>query len=167
YRPGGSSRPRQCYCNRKNRQRQRPRAILQALFSLVSRSLGRMVSAVFGWAVVALFGETSSSKNVWLSGLLAAAAAWPILLIGVAIPKVAALVLAFVPLPGWVPTWTVRAAWIGLAFPPGSAHARAQLSDVGSGRARDRNRDSPALGGLPAESGGAPKVARADGTSRR
>jgi uncharacterized membrane protein YqjE len=50
-----------------------------------------------------------------LSALVAAAAVWPILLLGIAAPKIAVWVLAFVPLPGWVPSWTVRVVWITLA----------------------------------------------------
>src|SRR5262249_27816185 len=90
-------------------------AIIQALLALVSRSLGRVLSAVFGWAVVALFGETSGAKKMWLSALVAAAAAWPILLIGVAAPPIAVVVVAVVPLPRWVPEWALRTAWIVLA----------------------------------------------------
>jgi Putative Actinobacterial Holin-X, holin superfamily III len=90
-------------------------AIIQALLGLVSRSVGRITSAIFGWAVVALFGQTSGREKIALSALVGAAAAWPILLIGVAVPKTAAFVLAFVPLPEWLPSWTVRVVWIGLA----------------------------------------------------
>ena len=91
-------------------------AIIQALLALISRSLGRVLSAVFGWAVVALFGETSGPQKMWLSGLVAAAAAWPLLLVGIAAPKIAALVLAFVPVPRSVPDWAVRVVWIALAL---------------------------------------------------
>jgi Putative Actinobacterial Holin-X, holin superfamily III len=90
-------------------------AIIQALLALVTRSLGRILSAIFGWAVVALFGQTSGTEKVALSAVVGAAAAWPILLIGIAAPKTAALVLAFVPVPAWVPSWAVRTVWIGLA----------------------------------------------------
>src|SRR5262249_7845634 len=91
-------------------------AILQAFLAFLTRSVGRILSSVFGWAVVALFGETSSSAKMWLSALVAAAAAWPILLIGVAFPKAAALVLAFLPVPRGVPPWMVRVGWIVLAL---------------------------------------------------
>jgi Putative Actinobacterial Holin-X, holin superfamily III len=90
-------------------------AIVQALLALVSRSLGRILSALFGWAVVALFGHTSAREKVWLSVLVGAAAAWPILLLGVAFPRIATAVLAFVPLPGSVPDWAIRLVWIVLA----------------------------------------------------
>jgi Putative Actinobacterial Holin-X, holin superfamily III len=90
-------------------------AILQALLALISRSLGSILSALFGWAVVALFGETSPREKMWLSALVGAAAAWPLLVLGVVWPRVAALTLVFVPMPHWIPTWTIRAVWITLA----------------------------------------------------
>jgi hypothetical protein len=91
-------------------------AIIQLFVAFVSRSLSRILSTVFGWAVVALFGETSGPMKIWLSALVGVAAAWPILLAGIAAPKIAALALAFVPLPPWVPEWTVRLVWLALAL---------------------------------------------------
>jgi hypothetical protein len=90
-------------------------AVLQALLALITRSLGRITSSVFGWAVVALFGRTDRREQTLLSALVGAAAAWPILLLGIAVPKVATFLISFVPLPEWVPAWTVRVVWIGLA----------------------------------------------------
>src|SRR6266568_2360219 len=90
-------------------------AILQALLALLSRSLGSIMSALFGWAVMALFGETSAREKAWLSALVGAAAAWPILLVGIVWPRLAALALVFIPLPHWIPTWGIRAVWIALA----------------------------------------------------
>ena len=91
-------------------------AILQSLLALLSRSVGRLLSALFGWAVVALFGDTSPREKIWLSALVGAAVAWPLLIFGVIWPRVAALVLAFVPLPQWAPTEAVRGVWIALAI---------------------------------------------------
>src|SRR4030095_967296 len=90
-------------------------AIFQGLLALVTRSLGSILSALFGWAVVALFGPTSSREKVWLSALVGAAAAWPILLLGVIWPRVAAMLLTVAPLPPWVPSWLIRAVWVSLA----------------------------------------------------
>jgi hypothetical protein len=90
-------------------------AIIQAIFALISRSLGRILSALFGWAVVALFGHTSSREKIWLSALVGAAAAWPILLLGIIWPRVTTVVLSLVPLPSWLPTWGLRVVWILLA----------------------------------------------------
>jgi hypothetical protein len=44
-------------------------AIVQAVLALISRSLGSILSALFGWAVVALFGQTSPREKAWLQGL--------------------------------------------------------------------------------------------------
>src|SRR5262245_54227908 len=90
-------------------------AIIQAVFALISRSLGRVASALFGWAVEALFGTTSGAEKIQLSVLVGAAAAWPILVLGIIWPKASALVLAFVPIPAFVPPWTIRLGWLALA----------------------------------------------------
>ena len=68
-----------------------------------------------GGAVVALFGPTSSREKVWLSALVGAAAAWPILVLGVIWPRVAATLLTFAPLPSWIPSSLIRAVWVALA----------------------------------------------------
>jgi uncharacterized membrane protein YqjE len=90
-------------------------AIFQAILALISRSLGSIMSALFGWAVVALFGPTTPREKMWLSALVGAAAAWPILVIGVVWPRLATLLLTFAPLPHWVPTWMIRLVWVTLA----------------------------------------------------
>jgi hypothetical protein len=89
--------------------------LIQALLSALTRSAGKILNAIFGWAVIALFGRTSSRQQTMLSALVGLAAAWPLLLLGIALPKVAALVIAFVPLSKNVPTWAVRLVWIALA----------------------------------------------------
>jgi len=91
-------------------------AIVQALVAFISRSFGKILSALFDWAVVAIFGYTSGTEKIFLSALLAAAGAWPLLLLGIAAPKVATLLLAFVPIPSWIPSSVVRWFWIGLAL---------------------------------------------------
>ncbi len=91
-------------------------AIIQAIFAFISKSLGRIFSALFDWAVVALFGRVGGVRKTALSVLMAAAAAWPLLLLGIAAPKVATFVLAFVPLAGSVSSNAVRLIWIALAL---------------------------------------------------
>ena len=91
-------------------------ALLQALLALISKSAGKILNALFGWAVRALFGQTSAREQTFLSVVVAAAVAWPILLLGIAAPKIAALLLAFVPIPHAVPSWAVRIVWIALAL---------------------------------------------------
>ena len=91
-------------------------AILQALFALITRSAGKILNAIFGWAVNALFGRTTARDQTVLSAIVGAAVAWPLLAVGVAAPKVAAFALAFVPLPHSVPSWLVRLVWLALAL---------------------------------------------------
>ena len=38
-------------------------AILQGIISLLTRSVGKIVSALFDWAVVALFGRVEGRQN--------------------------------------------------------------------------------------------------------
>jgi Putative Actinobacterial Holin-X, holin superfamily III len=123
-------------------------AILQALVALITRSLGRITSSIFGWAVVALFGQTSKREQTFLSALVGAAAAWPILLLGIAVPKLSTFLVSFVPLPDGVPEWVVRTVWIGLAVAVPLA--------VGLTVAARRRRTSPAAQLSPMASPAAP-----------
>jgi hypothetical protein len=91
-------------------------ALLQALLALISKSAGKILNALFGWAVRALFGQTTAREQTFLSIVVAAAVAWPVLLVGIVAPKIAALLLAFVPIPHAVPSWTVRIVWLTLAL---------------------------------------------------
>ena len=89
--------------------------IVQAIFSLLSKMVGKVLNAIFGWAVIALFGRSSPKQQTLLTGLVGAAAAWPLLLLGIGLPKVAALVIAFVPYSRHIPAQVLRAIWFGLA----------------------------------------------------
>ena len=91
-------------------------AIVQALLAFVTRSLGKILGGLFGWAVVAIFGHTSAREKLFLSGLLAAAGAWPVLLFGVVAPKAAVFVLSFVSVPEWIPAAAIRPFWVGLTL---------------------------------------------------
>ena len=89
-------------------------AILQALLALIGKSAGKILNAIFGWAVRALFGQSTARQQTFLSALVGAAVAWPLLLLGVTFPRIAALLLAFVPIPHWVPSWSIRLVWLAL-----------------------------------------------------
>jgi Putative Actinobacterial Holin-X, holin superfamily III len=90
-------------------------ALIQALLAFVGRSAGKILYAIFGWAVRALFGYTTGARRTILTGLVALAALWPVLLLGIALPRVAAFAIAFVPLPKSVHEGWLRAGWIVLA----------------------------------------------------
>ena len=68
-----------------------------------------------GWAVEALFGRTTAGQRTLFTALVGVAIAWPVLLFGIVLPKLAVQILSMVPLPDFIPDWTVRAVWIALA----------------------------------------------------
>lgn len=90
-------------------------ALLQALFSFIAKSAGRILNAIFGWAVIALFGRTSPKQQTMLQLLVAAAALWPVLLLGIAFPRVTTTIVAAIPLSSHVPNEGIRVMWIVLA----------------------------------------------------
>ena len=112
-------------------------AFLQAILTLISRSAGKILNAVFGWAVRALFGQPSPKEQPFLTGVVAVAAAWPVLLLGVAFPKVAALLIAFVPFHNRVPPWVIRLIWLGLALFVPAAVGIVVASKAPSGSVRE------------------------------
>src|SRR5512132_1528948 len=65
---------------------ERSMVLLQALLSFLGRSAGKVLNAIFGWAVIALFGRTSSRQQTLLSGVVAMAVLWPLLLAGILAP---------------------------------------------------------------------------------
>ena len=90
--------------------------IIQTILSLLSKLAGKVLNAIFGWAVVALFGRSSPKQQTLLTGLVGAAATWPLLLLGIVAPKIAALVIAFVPYSRHIPALVLRIIWIALAI---------------------------------------------------
>ena len=57
-------------------------ALLSALLSLVSRRLGDLVQALFGWSVTALFARQSSGRLAALSVALALSVPWSLFVLG-------------------------------------------------------------------------------------
>jgi uncharacterized membrane protein YqjE len=91
-------------------------ALLQALFALIGRSAKKMLNAIFGWAVRALFGATSGVQQTLLTTLVAVAALWPLLIVGIAAPRVGAFLLTFVPISKSFSENSIRVLWIGLTL---------------------------------------------------
>lgn len=91
-------------------------AILQALFSFLSRSSGKILNALFGWAVTALFGRPGPTEQTLLTVLIAGAAVWPLLVLGAIFPRVFTMALAFIPIPEGFPQWPLRVVWLALAL---------------------------------------------------
>jgi hypothetical protein len=90
--------------------------IFEAIFTLLRRSLGSVLRAMFGWATLALFGEVREKERSFLTVVVAAAAVWPLLLVGTVFPRQAALVLAVLPIPEGTPESIMRGVWIALTI---------------------------------------------------
>jgi hypothetical protein len=91
-------------------------AILSAILSLLSKKIGQLLQAVFGWAITGLFGRLPSKKQTALSVALVLSIMWPLLLVGVAFPGIASWAVAMVPLHDFAPKWVLRLVWLGLAL---------------------------------------------------
>ena len=91
-------------------------AILSVLFSLVARQLGNLAQAIFGWSVTALFGQLASAKRTALSVAVLLSLLWPILVVGLFEPAVAAWTIAAVPMHKWVGDRPIRIATVVLVF---------------------------------------------------
>jgi hypothetical protein len=76
-------------------------ALLQALLAFVFRSLGRIVNTAFGWATTLLFGKVPAKRQIYLSMTTFGSVVWLFVTLGIAFPRFAAFMLAFVTLPEW------------------------------------------------------------------
>jgi len=90
-------------------------AFVPALLSLLSRKLGDLVCAVFGWSITALYRQLPRAKQTAMSLAVVISIAWPLLVVGVFVPSVAVWGLAFVPLQKWLGTAALRGLWLALA----------------------------------------------------
>lgn len=91
-------------------------ALLSAIFSLLSRKLADLLQAIFGWSITGLFGRLPAKKQTALTVALVLSIAWPLLVVGVFAPRVAAWAIAFVPLHDFVSARVLRVVWLGLAL---------------------------------------------------
>jgi hypothetical protein len=91
-------------------------AILQGLIALLGRSAGKILNTILGWAVRALFGATSGVQQNLLIDLVAIAALWPLLVVGIVAPRIGAFLVAFVPISKSISDDAIRVVWIVLAL---------------------------------------------------
>jgi hypothetical protein len=87
-------------------------AILAALFGLIGRFTGKLLTMSLGWASVLLFGRVPRDREVFLAAITFGSVIWVFLIIGVALPDVGAFLLAFAPIPDWVDEGLVRLAML-------------------------------------------------------
>jgi hypothetical protein len=84
------------------------------IFAFIGRQLGRVLTLVFNWATIVMFGRVRKDRQLYLSGMALTALLWPIVLAGIAFPSFATFLLGFVTVPDLAKPW-VRLAMLVLA----------------------------------------------------
>ena len=86
-------------------------AILSALLSFLLKQIGKVLQAVFGWSITALFGRLPQAKQTAVSVALLLSVLWPVFIVGLVFPAAAAWVVAFLPLEKWLGATALRILW--------------------------------------------------------
>jgi hypothetical protein len=90
-------------------------AILAGLAGMLGRFAGRLLNTTLGWATTLLFGKVSPTQQTVLLVIVFASLGWIVLIVGVLVPDVGTMLLAFVPAPDFI-----EEAWIRLAMLAGA-----------------------------------------------
>jgi hypothetical protein len=91
-------------------------AIIGPAFAMIGRFAGRLLNAALGWATILLFGKVEGSKQTLLLVIALGSLLWVVTLLGIIVPDVGTLVLAFVPVPDFIDDSIVRLIMLGLAL---------------------------------------------------
>jgi hypothetical protein len=91
-------------------------ALLSSLIALMGRFAGRLVSATLGWATVLLFGRVEPGAQSVLGYVTLVSLAWVAAVVGVLVPDVGSMLIAFVPLPEFIDERWARLGMLGLAL---------------------------------------------------
>lgn len=90
--------------------------LLTALLSFIGKKIGSILQAIFGWSVTALFGRLPRNKEIGVTAALILSLSWPIFVVGLFFPGVAAWVVALLPLQEWLDDRALRMVWAALTF---------------------------------------------------
>lgn len=91
-------------------------AVIATVFGILGRFAGKVLTMSLGWASTLLFGRVPRDRQVFLAAITFGAVIWAVLAVGVVIPDVGAMLLAFMPIPPWV-----EEDWVRLAMLAGAA----------------------------------------------
>ena len=91
-------------------------AILATIFGVLGRFAGRILTTTLGWAGTLLFGQVRRDRQVVLAAITFGSVVWVVLLIGVIVPDVGTMLLAFVPVPDFVDPLWVRIGMLAAAI---------------------------------------------------
>ena len=86
-------------------------ALISALFAYLGRSIGRILNTIFGWATIMLFGKVPQKRQILLSLLSFGSLLWLLFVLGVLLPRVASVLLAFM-----VPKTVAGQTWVRIAM---------------------------------------------------
>jgi hypothetical protein len=87
-------------------------AIIAAVFGVLGRFVGKLLTAALGWASTLLFGRVPHDKQIVLVLITFGSIAWVAMLAGVLIPDLGTFLLAAVPVPSFVDKEWVRLAML-------------------------------------------------------
>lgn len=90
--------------------------LLTTLFTALSKKMGDILQALFGWSVAALFGRLDSRTQLFVTGALVLSLFWPVFIVGVFVPSAVTFFLAFVPIQNPVVQQVLRIVWLVLAI---------------------------------------------------
>jgi hypothetical protein len=86
-------------------------AILAAVFGVLGRFVGKLLTAALGWASTLLFGRVAQDKQILLVLITFGSIAWVAMVAGVLVPSVGTFMLAAIPKPD-----VVQDNWIRLVM---------------------------------------------------
>ena len=87
-------------------------AILAAVFGVLGRFVGKLLTAALGWASTLLFGRVAQDKQIVLVLITFGSIAWVAMLAGVLVPSVGTFMLAAMPVPSFVDQEWIRLAML-------------------------------------------------------
>jgi hypothetical protein len=106
-------------------------AVLAAVFGVLSRFVGKVLTTTLGWASTLLFGRVPASRQIFLVALTFGSVLWAVTLVGILVPDVGTFLLALVPGQDVIPEDVVRLGMLAaaLAIPAGVGALTLILAD--------------------------------------
>lgn len=90
--------------------------LIAAIFTLLGRFVGKLLTMAFGWASVMLFGRVPQSKQLLLAAVALGAVAWAVAVVGSLVPPAGDLLIDALPVPDWVDRGSLRVGMVGAAL---------------------------------------------------
>jgi hypothetical protein len=125
-------------------------AILAAVFGVLGRLVGKLLTAALGWASTLLFGRVPQDKQIVLVLITFGSIAWVAMLAGVLFPDVGTFLLAAIPVPSFVDkNWVRLAMLVGAIVTPLLIGAATIFIQTKDGRPQGVEAIKSALRGYP------------------